>query len=1459
MHCKEEIRLVFEVPEYDANQTLILDPTLAYSFVFGGSGNDRGAAIAVDSAGNAYVTGSTFSKDFPTTNPAQPTFGGGDQDAFVVKLNAAGNALVYATYLGGSNSDGGNGIALDAAGNAYITGATFSKNFPTANPFQATNPSLIITTFVAKLNATGNALIYSTYLGGKSGSIQPAYGIAVDASGSAYVTGSTDATDFPTKNPFQAAVGGRFARNAFITKLDPSGSALVYSSFLGGGGPDQGLGISVDASGNVYVAGSTQSKNFPRVNAFQSALRGNVDAFVAKVNPSGSALVYSSYLGGDGDGPEFASGIAVDSSGNAFISGVTGSANFPTAAGAFQFTTGGQNDAFVTKISASGAIAYSSYLGGSGPDGAAAVAVDSSGRAYLTGVTGSTNFPQVSPLQPAYGGGQSDAFVAVVNAAGTALEFSSYIGGSGSEIAAGIAVDGSGNAYVAGATSSTDFPKPKADQAGATKSDSPNLSNQTQPKDNTLLFKIKPLITVPPPTEFFDESNCIKIIRTKENIEIDGRVWRFIGASKGYKTDRAEKFVRINEALNFVGKDIDADRRDLSVRSKDIFQLGPCRFNEHVVVPDRNERTGPLASITIRGSGQASTVILSDEDTVTIFSAGDETNPNAVEDLKLFPKQFGIYTFTRTRVARVSVEGAEKTGFYFNAGGEVTDCNIEICKEGIGAFSNSLKLEKVTLEHFDRGIYTTNTKVTASKFTFTPHQNAVVMEFSGSEGSRVDQAKSLAPVLGVRFVKLDGVKNTIFSNVTGGAVVVRGSSGITIRGGDLSGVSAQTDITGIDIRNSDNIVISNMHKITGFVPGVDIEDSRGIVLLSNSVLGNGLAGVIIRNSKGVVLKDNVIAYNPIGVSKDSLSDVTLDGNTIALNKSPWRDKEQNVLGKDSFLGISQDNRTFPFGASSPSIFQNNTFFANSESGIRLETDGNVDLGGGSGGSKGGNILTGNANFDLINNAGIKISAKNNIWSSTDPNEILGKYVSPGAGVDVAPVMPLQAIYFAQFAEAPGFTSVLTLTNPSRTNGAATLIAFRNSAGAGVNVKLNGNDSPGGLQPGVVAPLGARSFTTDSATTAVTVGSILAASGRPLAGTVLFSSPAGVDGVGRSELLTQFIAPVERSASRKVNTGIAITNPSTTAAISVALRLSDSSAGAAKEGGEFFSGGPKLIREATVQLPAGGQAAKFIDELFSDVPGEFAGTLSAVAATQMGATVIRTSPGQFATLPVTGTGSKRLLFAQFGEVSGISSTLTFVNPSLDRTGNVTVKLFDDNGAPLTVNLNGSDRPGQFSFSIPPQSSVRFASPGTSTTAKIGSVVVESTENIGGTILFGGSFGLAGVGASQQLSNFVAPVEQSTQGGVITGLALMNAGTSQITVRLTLREESGTPLDGGTVDVVLAAQGHVAKFISQFFPGLSLADFRGTISGETSGQIGATVIRQSSAPQEFATLPVAEIIP
>ena len=430
---KGESRVGFHVAVYDTSRPLVIDPALVYSTYLGGSADDAGVGIAVDAAGNAYVTGSTASANFPTTAGAfQTTLGGGGVgfDAFVTKLNSTGSALLYSTYLGGSNNDdSGVGIAVDGAGNAYVTGSAFSTDFPTTPGAFQSSFGGVRDAFVTKLNPTGSTLVYSTYLGGTGD--DGGVSIAVDTAGSAYVSGFAQA-GFPTTTAaFQPGFGGG-PYDAFVTKLGSTGSALVYSTYLGGSGDDEVFGgLAVDASGNAYVTGFTTSANFPTTpGAFQTTFGGAGplgfgDAFVTKLNSTGSMPVFSTYLGGSGD--DFGAGIAVDGNGNAYIAGSTASTNFPTTPGAFQTTFGGSGplglgDAFVTKLNPTGsALIYSTYLGGSGDDFATRIAVDvlPNPSAYVTGNTASTNFPTTAgAFQTTLGGvgpfGAGDAFVAKI-------------------------------------------------------------------------------------------------------------------------------------------------------------------------------------------------------------------------------------------------------------------------------------------------------------------------------------------------------------------------------------------------------------------------------------------------------------------------------------------------------------------------------------------------------------------------------------------------------------------------------------------------------------------------------------------------------------------------------------------------------------------------------------------------------------------------------------------------------------------------------------------------------------------------------------------------------------------------------------------------------------------------------------------------------------------------------------
>jgi hypothetical protein len=417
-----ENRIGFQLAKYDASMPLYIDP-LIYSTYLGGTGSDIGVAIAVDKTGNAYVTGWTTSTDFPTVDPLQPAFAGGFSDVFVSKINAAGTALVYSTYLGGNGQDNGQAIAVDNTGSAYITGQTDSTNFPTVNAFES-NPRGI---FVTKINPAGAAIVYSTYLGGTGEDISN--GIAVDSHYNAYVTGVTGAANFPTTpGAYQTTCdggAGTCANNpdAFVTKLDSSGSALSYSTFLGGSGVDQGNSIAVDGDGDAYVTGQG-SEDFPMVNPLPEAGPG---AFVSKLNSTGTALLFSTYLSPGYNA--YSHGVALDPQRNAYVAGTAD----PNVCG-----NPCKSKAFVAKINVSNStLVYSYLIGSSVPYSGFGVAVDAEGSAYIVGTFGTSTF--VDRLNPA----------------GSALISSRVLGGGSG---AGVATNGEGDALIVGTTSSATFP-----------------------------------------------------------------------------------------------------------------------------------------------------------------------------------------------------------------------------------------------------------------------------------------------------------------------------------------------------------------------------------------------------------------------------------------------------------------------------------------------------------------------------------------------------------------------------------------------------------------------------------------------------------------------------------------------------------------------------------------------------------------------------------------------------------------------------------------------------------------------------------------------------------------------------------------------------------------------------------------------------------------------------------------
>jgi hypothetical protein len=442
----------FELARYDESRALVIDPVIVFSTYFGGSGADSGAGIALDSGGNIYITGTTASASLPGIDIGSPAF---NTAAFVAKVSPAGT-LISTTIIAGTNDTAqGDAVALDVNGNIYLTGLTRSAGFPTLNPLQTYGGNADV--FVLELNNAGNALIYSTYLGGSL--LDYPVGIAVDFSGNALVTGNTLSPNFPVNNAYQSqpAGGGPFA-----AKIAPGGSSLVYSTYYGGDGFVNGM--TVDSTGDLIIYGDTEDTSLPVVNALPGICvwtQGGSNlshGWVAELNISGFPI-FSTYV--CGSGTDAVRGAAVDSAGNLVVTGNTASSSFPTKNPIQGTYGGGANSAFVAKLTTAGALVYSTYLGGSGAGAGAdegrGVVLDQLGNAYVTGQTTSTNFPTVNPTQSHPAGGQY-AFLTKINAAGSAIVFSTYIGGGDGDAGYGLAVDSLANAYVAGTTSSTNFP-----------------------------------------------------------------------------------------------------------------------------------------------------------------------------------------------------------------------------------------------------------------------------------------------------------------------------------------------------------------------------------------------------------------------------------------------------------------------------------------------------------------------------------------------------------------------------------------------------------------------------------------------------------------------------------------------------------------------------------------------------------------------------------------------------------------------------------------------------------------------------------------------------------------------------------------------------------------------------------------------------------------------------------------
>jgi len=467
----------FQISAYDTSRALVIDPILNYSTYAGGGKDERAQSIAVDRFGNVYVIGYTSSADFPIKNGFDTTYADkreGASDVFVIKLDKMCNRR-YSTFIGGTDDDSGEDIAVDSSGNVYLTGYTLSTNFPPAgsSSFQrnkngAADPRTGYDGFVAKLDSSGKILRYSTYLGGSANDIVE--DIAVDGAGNIYVTGSTLSPDFPTEQADDdsldvSATDTAKWRDAFVTALNANGSALLYSTYLGGNGADFGKDIAVDKSGQVYVTGSTESSDLKTtLNAPYKGPRppsgDSSDVFVAKYKKAGNALTlnFLTYL--YGSLRDYSSGIAVDGAENIYVTGQTFSiTNFmpEQISTATRLGTRGVADIFVTKlknVNSTYGVDYLALLGGSGIDGPGGIALDEANNVYLVGTSASKDFPVMRAIGDTVNG-KRDVIVAKLDNTGRNLIYSTYLGGAADDFGFSIAVDVSQNVYMCGRTDST--------------------------------------------------------------------------------------------------------------------------------------------------------------------------------------------------------------------------------------------------------------------------------------------------------------------------------------------------------------------------------------------------------------------------------------------------------------------------------------------------------------------------------------------------------------------------------------------------------------------------------------------------------------------------------------------------------------------------------------------------------------------------------------------------------------------------------------------------------------------------------------------------------------------------------------------------------------------------------------------------------------------------------------------
>ncbi|MDA2929078.1 SBBP repeat-containing protein [Acidobacteria bacterium AH-259-O06] len=1361
----------FEVGAYDRSKALIIDPVLEYSTYLGGSGDDQGWAIAVDAAGSAYVTGWTQSPDFPTANPLQPIFGGGSDDAFVTKLNASGSALVYSTYLGGSRFDEGRGIAVDAAGSAYVTGETFSSDFPTANALQTVYGGSG-DAFVAKLDSTGAALVYSTYLGGSS--FERGFAIAVDAAGSAYVTGETRSSDFPTANALQPDCNPRsvLCSDVFVTKLNASGSALAYSTYLGGSSYriEKGLGIAVDDTGSAYVTGETGSSDFPTANALQPIFGGgSTDAFVTKLNASGSALVYCTYLGGSGG--EAGEGIAVDAAGSAFVIGETSSTDFPIV-NAFQPTFGGsiaqvgiRGDAFVTKLNASGsALVYSTYLGGSGREEGLGIAVDAAGSAYLTG-TGSLDFPIVDALPEVLGG----AFVTKLDATGSVLVYSTHLGGS----AKGIAVDAAGSAYLTGWTFSTDFPT------------TPGAFDRTCGTDGNCNSDALGFLRIDAFIAKIAETGCTYAISpTTQSFEAEGGTGSVrVTAPSGCNWTVVSNASWITITSGSSGSGNGTVTYSVAANTSTSLRTDTLTIAGQTFTVTQEASRVPVVIIP----GFPGSVLYDDKNNNARMDSGERIWP-PLTGFRFGVEVFGLGLPPGDPLPELRLKGDGETPGDANVeirvgsivrGITFANCGIrnlcELVVPGKGGHGEHINVYPPLIQFLEG-----NLRYTEGLIEETLAGQPQVVESGDLFTFPYDWRKDLRGAA----QRLDQWVDVILEET--------GSEKVILISHSTGGLVARYYATVVGSSKVDKLIQMGTPNLGGLVPyfalrfGLprisfikffgEAEDLRILMrnwrslyqLLPTEEYTKGHSLIKIQEKEGT-LYNLIQTLQEIWPDQDTKIEVTRHwGNAIRFWEELGAWDRPGTIGVPTFTIASNGLKT-PEGIRIVRFYKQSIIKPQLVEVISVERtngDGLFTITSQHGGALDGNVTP------------LTVSDVDHGVVPTDPRV-------HNAIKDIINGVPPTLL---QFSVPKADSKVLLQSDPLE------LHVF-DSAGF-----HNGPVKSGGAE---VSIPGSEYLIMENTTNVFLPN----------------------ENVYKMEI---------RSTGEERTFNFEVHQEDTEGTVTRSA---------------FYDGqmGPQSVGELTYD-----PASPAFPDLNLDLEGDgtFETTLSPTTA-----------------LSRSQLGEKKLYFAQFGNGQGFTSDIVLTNPSATETVSGKVDFFDDNGLALPVGIAAGGNDGVppatevlasavqsgVEFSIPPLGAVSISTDGQGELAA-GSAAVTSDNALGGVIRFSiPGIGIAGVGASQLVDTAIIPIVRELATGLSTGLALVNAG-AETTLTLTLKGLDGTTV--AKTEIEVPSKGHIARFVHEIFA--QIGDFEGTLVVE-GGPLVATALQLGPNPGEFTTLPVIPVAP